>query len=163
SDRVAHIADRASTKAADPARSQHRSHPPARPAATACNRRIAPQAAQNQAHSRAHAPHSQAKGPAPADPTTSRPQQCDAEPKAGPPPPPQTKNSATPTPPPRKKTPPPAAAGPPPPTTTPPPPAQTKPPPPPAPAASTSCRATPSRSGKIVRRLSWRATTSPSA
>src|SRR5262249_49563696 len=34
--------------------------------------------------SRAHAPHSQAKGPAPADPTTSRPQQCDAEPKAGP-------------------------------------------------------------------------------
>src|SRR5262249_40564359 len=31
----------------------------------------------------------------------------------------------------------------------------------PASTAKTSCRATPSRSGKIVRRLSWRSTTSP--
>src|SRR5262249_43053159 len=76
------IAARASTKAAAKARSQHRSHPPKRPAATACNRRIAPQAAQNQAHCRARAPHSRAIGPAPADPTTSRPQRCDAAAKA---------------------------------------------------------------------------------
>src|SRR5262249_15873972 len=42
----------------------------------------APQAAQKQPHYHATAPHSQAKGPAPADPTTTRPPQCDAAPKA---------------------------------------------------------------------------------
>src|SRR5262249_28671814 len=73
----------ASTKAAAKAGSRHRSHPPVKPAATACNRRIAPPTAQNQAHNRATAPHSRAIDPAPADPTTSRPPQCDAAPKAG--------------------------------------------------------------------------------
>src|SRR5262249_26554912 len=72
----------ASTIAAAPERSRHRSHPPAQPAATACNRRIAPPAAQKQPHDHATAPHSQATDPAPADPTTTRPPLCDAAPKA---------------------------------------------------------------------------------
>src|SRR4029434_321168 len=76
------IADPASTKAAAKERSRHRSHPPAQPAATACSRRIAPPTAQKQLRDRNPAPHSHATDREPADPTTPRPPQCDAAPKA---------------------------------------------------------------------------------
>src|SRR5207237_543288 len=72
------LADRAKTKARARAHSQHRSRRPVPPAATACNPRIAPPAAQNPQRTPPPAPHSCAKDPAPADQATSRLQLCDA-------------------------------------------------------------------------------------